>query len=160
MQRTGFAESALHLVESPEVGVRPVAETTGKQDVNRIGQMLRFLMLNDDLTVSKLIGQMLDFHFVCEFEPVGRSETAIQRLLDGEYDLILLDSRLPEVVYAHLPAAIADVFHALTSHRPYRSPMSYQAACDYLTEHSDAHVDAEMVRCWTTVIMTACSSLN
>jgi CheY-like chemotaxis protein len=74
-------------------------------------------MLNDDATVCRLIGQMLDFHFACEFDPVGRGETAIQRLREGKYDLILLDSRLPDVVVAELPAAIAAVYQTIPKER-------------------------------------------
>ena len=58
-------------------GVKPVAEPTRKQVKNQNGQLLRVLMLNDDRTICKLIGQMLDFHFECEYEPVGRGERAI-----------------------------------------------------------------------------------
>jgi CheY-like chemotaxis protein len=97
--------------------VKPVAEPTKKQDADQNGQVLRVLMLNDDATVCTLIGQMLEFHFECEFEPVGRGETAIQRLLEGKYDLILLDSRLPGVVYAELPAAIATVYQMIPKER-------------------------------------------
>jgi CheY-like chemotaxis protein len=62
---------------------------------------------------------MLDFHFACEFEPVSRGETAVQRLLEGKYDLILLDSRLPDVVVAELPAAIAAVYQTIPKERRY-----------------------------------------
>jgi CheY-like chemotaxis protein len=101
------------------VGVKPVAEPTKEQVVNQNGQILRVLVLNDDTTVCKLIGQMLDFYFACEFEPVGRSETAIQRLLEGKYDLILLDSRLPDVAVAELPAAITAVYQTIPKERRY-----------------------------------------
>jgi CheY-like chemotaxis protein len=93
--------------------VGPVAETTREQDADRDGQVLRVLMLNDDASVRDLIGRMLEFHFECEFDPVGRGETAIRRLLSRKYDVILLDSRLPEVMDAHLPAAIADVYQTI-----------------------------------------------
>ena len=84
-----------------------------KQDANQNAQILRVLMLNDNTTVCDLVGQLLDLFFECEFDPAGRGETAIQRLLDREYDLILLDSRLPDVVYAELPAAIAAVYQTI-----------------------------------------------
>jgi CheY-like chemotaxis protein len=97
--------------------VEPLAEPTRRQDADQNGQILRVLMVNDDTTVSRLIGQMLDFYFACEFDPVGRGETAIQRLLEGKHDLILLDSRLPDVVHAELPAAIAAVYQTIPKER-------------------------------------------
>jgi CheY-like chemotaxis protein len=96
-----------------------MGEPAKKQDASQNGQILRVLMLNDNATICKLIGQMLDFHFECEFDPVGRGETAIQRLLDREYDLILLDSRLPDVVYAELPAAIAAIYQTIPKERQF-----------------------------------------
>jgi CheY-like chemotaxis protein len=97
--------------------VKPVAEPTRRQDADQNVQILRVLMLNDDASVRGLIGQMLDFYFACEFDPVGRGETAIQRLLEGKHDLILLDSRLPDVVHAELPAAIAAVYQTIPKER-------------------------------------------
>jgi HD-GYP domain-containing protein (c-di-GMP phosphodiesterase class II) len=45
--------------------------------------------------------------------------------------------------------AVADVFDALTCHRPYRGPMSQKDVCDYLKKHSGAWFDADAVACWT-----------
>lgn len=45
--------------------------------------------------------------------------------------------------------AVADVFDALTCHRPYRKPMPLAEACDYLTKHSGTTFDPEIVQCWS-----------
>jgi HD-GYP domain-containing protein (c-di-GMP phosphodiesterase class II) len=45
---------------------------------------------------------------------------------------------------------IADVFHAVTSVRPYRKPMGTHEACSFLEEHAGQLFDPEMVKCWTS----------
>jgi HD-GYP domain-containing protein (c-di-GMP phosphodiesterase class II) len=42
--------------------------------------------------------------------------------------------------------AVADVFDALTSKRPYKVPYSFEAAYDYMTESSGKHFDPEIIR--------------
>ena len=44
----------------------------------------------------------------------------------------------------------ADVFHALTSVRAYRTPMSTEKACSFLAEQSGTMFDSEMTRCWNS----------
>ena len=43
---------------------------------------------------------------------------------------------------------VADVFHALTSVRPYKTPMSADTACAYLADHMGTLFDADMAKCW------------
>jgi HD-GYP domain-containing protein (c-di-GMP phosphodiesterase class II) len=43
---------------------------------------------------------------------------------------------------------VADVFHALTSVRPYRTPMSTDKACTFLGDHSGKLFDPDMAQCW------------
>ncbi len=43
---------------------------------------------------------------------------------------------------------VADVFHALTSARPYREPMSTDEACSFLVNQSGKLFDPEMAKCW------------
>lgn len=43
---------------------------------------------------------------------------------------------------------IVDVFHAITSVRPYRKPMRTNEACNFLWDHSGKLFDPEMVQCW------------
>jgi HD-GYP domain-containing protein (c-di-GMP phosphodiesterase class II) len=50
---------------------------------------------------------------------------------------------------------IADVFHALTSVRPYRTPMSTNEACTYLVDHSKRSFDPDMVKCWNGKMKSA-----
>jgi putative nucleotidyltransferase with HDIG domain len=53
--------------------------------------------------------------------------------------------------------SIADVFHALTSIRPYRTPLSSHAALDVVEEQSGTYFDPEMVKCWNSIVkMTPC----
>jgi len=44
--------------------------------------------------------------------------------------------------------AVADVFDALTSNRPYRRALPTKEVCEYLTKHSGKWFDADMVKCW------------
>ena len=48
--------------------------------------------------------------------------------------------------------AIVDVFEALTSQRPYRSPMSHTKAIAVLRRDSGTAFDPEMLECWTSII--------
>ena len=47
-------------------------------------------------------------------------------------------------------ATVADVFHALTSVRPYREPMSTREACRFLVSNTGKMFDPEIVKCWTS----------
>jgi HD-GYP domain-containing protein (c-di-GMP phosphodiesterase class II) len=44
--------------------------------------------------------------------------------------------------------AVADVFDALTCHRPYRRPMPTRDVCEYLTKYRGIWFDADLVECW------------
>jgi len=48
--------------------------------------------------------------------------------------------------------SVADVFHAVTSHRPYRKPMSAAQAMQFLETQAGTMFDPEMVRCWNTTL--------
>ncbi|MCS7305624.1 MAG: HD domain-containing protein [Thermoguttaceae bacterium] len=48
--------------------------------------------------------------------------------------------------------AIADVFDALTSARPYRPPDPLDHVLEYLQQRAGSDFDAEMVRCWVAKI--------
>ena len=48
--------------------------------------------------------------------------------------------------------AIVDVFEALTSQRPYRTPMTHQKALDVLKRESGSALDPEMLQCWISII--------
>ena len=50
--------------------------------------------------------------------------------------------------------AIADVFHALTSVRPYRNPLSPEAAIEVIEKQTKTAFDPEMVECWNTIMKT------
>ena len=45
---------------------------------------------------------------------------------------------------------VADVFHALTSVRPYRKPMTTDQACGFLANQAGKMFDAEMTQCWNS----------
>jgi CheY-like chemotaxis protein len=83
------------------------------------GRTLRFLMVNDDRLVCRLIGRMLEFHFTCEYDAVERGETAVHKLLERRYDLILLDSHLPDVAAADLPADVAALYQTIPKERQF-----------------------------------------
>lgn len=48
--------------------------------------------------------------------------------------------------------AIVDVYEALTSQRPYRHPMKSETALAVLDKGRDTEFDAEMVRCWRSLV--------
>ena len=48
--------------------------------------------------------------------------------------------------------AVVDVFEALTSQRPYRSPMPRQKAIDLIERDAGTAFDEEIVRCWKAII--------
>jgi HD-GYP domain-containing protein (c-di-GMP phosphodiesterase class II) len=48
--------------------------------------------------------------------------------------------------------AVADVFEAVTSHRPYRAPMSPAEAMQILEKQSGKGLETEMVRCWQSIL--------
>jgi HD-GYP domain-containing protein (c-di-GMP phosphodiesterase class II) len=47
--------------------------------------------------------------------------------------------------------AIADVFDALTSERPYRKPDTLDKVLDYLQSLAGNSLDKEMIHCWTMI---------
>jgi HD-GYP domain-containing protein (c-di-GMP phosphodiesterase class II) len=51
--------------------------------------------------------------------------------------------------------AVVDIFEALTSNRPYRSPMPAAKALAILEEEADTKLDGEMVRCWKSQVNRA-----
>ena len=48
--------------------------------------------------------------------------------------------------------SITDVFHAITSTRPYHASSPWSVALDYLNEQAGEAFDADMVQCWTGMI--------
>ncbi|MEP0344689.1 HD-GYP domain-containing protein [Rhodopirellula bahusiensis] len=51
--------------------------------------------------------------------------------------------------------AVVDIFEAVTSKRPYRTPMSREAACNLIRRDSGRGLDQEMVECWISIIQNA-----
>lgn len=49
--------------------------------------------------------------------------------------------------------AVVDVFEALTSERPYRSPLSHEAACAVLLREQGQGFDPEILECWNRMIL-------
>ncbi len=52
--------------------------------------------------------------------------------------------------------AVVDVFEALTSHRPYRTPMPRKRALDILNRDSGTAFDSEILACWEAIILSTC----
>jgi HD-GYP domain-containing protein (c-di-GMP phosphodiesterase class II) len=48
--------------------------------------------------------------------------------------------------------AVTDVFDALTTIRPYRQPVSYASASDYLMNEAGRGLEQEIVLCWTKLM--------
>ena len=57
---------------------------------------------------------------------------------------ILMDARI---------LAVADVFEAMVSHRPYRAALGYEAALAELTAHKNTKYDAQVVDCLTKLVL-------
>ncbi|MFG0262632.1 MAG: HD-GYP domain-containing protein, partial [Novipirellula sp. JB048] len=51
--------------------------------------------------------------------------------------------------------AVVDVFEALTSHRPYRKPLSRIKALEVLEREGSASFDLEVLECWKSIILSA-----
>jgi HD-GYP domain-containing protein (c-di-GMP phosphodiesterase class II) len=64
-------------------------------------------------------------------------------------------SRLDEIHPWARICAVADVFHALTSVRPYRKLMDASSACVHLAGEMGAKLDEETTQCWITLVMRA-----
>ncbi|EMI40686.1 HD-GYP domain-containing protein [Rhodopirellula sp. SWK7] len=50
--------------------------------------------------------------------------------------------------------AVVDIYEAVTSQRPYRTPMSRVQAIELLDRQSGEALDPEMVKCWISIIQT------
>jgi putative nucleotidyltransferase with HDIG domain len=73
----------------------------------------------------------------------------------GGYPLGLPGSEINDLARV---TTVADVFHALTSVRPYRKPMPTSQACDFLASKSGKMFDPEIARCWISKMKaTACA---
>ena len=48
--------------------------------------------------------------------------------------------------------AVVDVFDAITSLRPYRTPMKLSEGLEYLQRHAGTHFESEMVQCWISAM--------
>jgi HD-GYP domain-containing protein (c-di-GMP phosphodiesterase class II) len=50
---------------------------------------------------------------------------------------------------------VADVFDAMTCHRPYRRPIPTAQVCDYLNKYAGVWFDAKVVACWIDHVRSA-----
>ncbi|MCM2372697.1 HD-GYP domain-containing protein [Aporhodopirellula aestuarii] len=50
--------------------------------------------------------------------------------------------------------AVVDIYEAVTSQRPYRTPMTRPQAIELLERQSGDALDPEMVKCWTSIIQS------
>jgi HD-GYP domain-containing protein (c-di-GMP phosphodiesterase class II) len=48
--------------------------------------------------------------------------------------------------------SVVDVFDAITSHRPYRTPLKLSEGLEYLERHAGTHFESEMVKCWVSAM--------
>src|SRR5205814_137178 len=48
--------------------------------------------------------------------------------------------------------AVADVFEALTSNRPYRAGFSFPTACGIMQEQSGTSFDKDFLKCWMQLV--------
>jgi signal transduction histidine kinase len=55
----------------------------------------RVLIVEDDVTVRKMLGEILSFHY--EVSITGEAEKTLDVLQNGDFDLLLLDVRLPRI---------------------------------------------------------------
>ena len=70
--------------------------------------------------------------------------------LDGKgYPVGIVDDEIHP--WARL-CAVVDVFEALTSHRPYRTPMTHSKAIAILKRDSGSAFDPEILKCWISTI--------
>ena len=96
---------------------------------------------------GKIVGcELLGKQFLVDVQVVSRClrPAELGRLgLGGGYPLGLTGRRIP---LAARIVAVADVFDALTSVRPYKSAWSYQDAVEHLITESGRQFDPELTR--------------
>lgn len=54
--------------------------------------------------------------------------------------------------------SVVDVFEALTSYRPYRSPMTRKRALEIMNRERGAAFDPELLSCWERIIQSSSAS--
>jgi HD-GYP domain-containing protein (c-di-GMP phosphodiesterase class II) len=75
-----------------------------------------------------------------------------ERIDGGGYPVGIVDDEIHP--WAKI-CAVADVFDALTSNRPYHAAISAAQACDFLERRVETSFDPEIVRCLTTMMLPA-----
>ncbi|KLU04302.1 HD-GYP domain protein [Rhodopirellula islandica] len=99
------------------------------------GDGFRQLALRDDLTFGQLM--MVYQHH--------------ERLDGGGYPV---GSAGDEIHPWGRLCAVVDIYEAVTSQRPYRTPMSREDACNLIRRESGKALDPEMVECWISIIQS------
>ncbi|MFG0264061.1 MAG: HD-GYP domain-containing protein [Rhodopirellula sp. JB055] len=99
------------------------------------GEGFRQLALRDDLTFGQLM--MVYQHH--------------ERLDGGGYPVGSVGDEIHP--WGRL-CAVVDIYEAVTSQRPYRTPMSREEACNLIRRESGKALDPEMVECWISIIQS------
>jgi HD-GYP domain-containing protein (c-di-GMP phosphodiesterase class II) len=143
-----------NLSELASVGAGALLHDIGKRNIDRAILAAPTTLTQDQRHRVEQHPQ-LGFQELFQRDDVGWGELMMvyqhHERIDGEgYPVRLMGDEIHP--WARI-CTIADIFHALTSERPYRKPMSISEACDYLSEQAGSLVDADMVKCWAKKVV-------
>ncbi len=127
-------------------------------DLGKVGIAEKILLKPGKLTDREfgIIKQhpTIGFEKLCNREDLSFDQLMMvyqhhERLDGSGYPVGCVDKELHD--WARI-CAVADVFEALTSNRPYRARMPMSEAFSIMDRQSGSGLDAEMLRCWKTII--------
>lgn len=160
-----YSEALARAINLPENEVQRIALGAQLHDVGKIGIPENVLRKTEKLSDEEW--EIMKQHPVIGVEKVLYPNPALRDLipmvkyhhekLDGTgYPLGLKGDEIP--LEARI-IAVADVFHALVSDRPYRKGMSLKKACAILKEGAGKHLDADLVRHFISIAPSLSTSV-
>ncbi len=160
-----YSEALARAVNLPENEVRRIALGAQLHDVGKIGIPENVLRKTEKLSDEEW--EIMKQHPTIGVEKVLQPNPGLRDLipmvkyhhekLDGTgYPMGLKGDEIP--LEARI-IAVADVFHALVSDRPYRKGMSLEKACAILKEGAGKHLDADLVRRFISIAPSLLTSV-
>lgn len=160
-----YSEALARAINLPEDEVQRIALGAQLHDVGKIGIPENVLRKTDKLSDEEW--EIMKQHPTIGVEKVLQPNPGLRDLipmvkyhhekLDGTgYPMGLKGDEIP--LEARI-IAVADVFHALVSDRPYRKGMSLEKACAILKEGAGKHLDADLVRRFISIAPSLLTSV-
>ncbi len=160
-----YSEALARAINLPENEVQRIALGGQLHDVGKIGIPENVLRKTEKLSDEEW--EIMKQHPVIGVDKVLYPNPALRDLipmvkyhhekLDGTgYPMGLKGDEIP--LEARI-IAVADVFHALVSDRPYRKGMSLEKACAILKDAAGKHLDADLVRHFISIAPSLSTSV-